>query len=333
MRIKQLHIILSILFASITMQAQDIHFSQFYNSPLTANPTLTGLMDGKYRLGVIYRNQWRSVSTPYTTVSASFDMPVKTLGNGDKLGVGGVLFYDKAGAADLSTFNFNASFAYHKSLSKTGAHYLSLGVQAGLTQKRYDLSNEIFADQVNGGLQVDGSTQDPAADGNIIHENLNVGLSYSGKLSKNAKLFLGGAVFNITQPNESFGGLSGQKLPMRYVGNGSLEIVIKEKIALLPSAIYMLQAGASEVNLGMGLQYRTADFRALLGVYYRINDAIIPVAGLEYKGLAVTFSYDYNNSGLDIASSGKGAWELSLLFTAPGKKTPYKYPVFFAPRF
>ena len=59
---------------SADISAQDIHFSMFYASPITLNPALTGVFDGTYRVAAIYRNQWQSVSTPYNTFAASFDI-------------------------------------------------------------------------------------------------------------------------------------------------------------------------------------------------------------------------------------------------------------------
>jgi hypothetical protein len=51
--------------------AQDLHFSQFFNSPLTTNPANTGFIpDADFRLGALYRNQYSSIlSTPYKTIS------------------------------------------------------------------------------------------------------------------------------------------------------------------------------------------------------------------------------------------------------------------------
>ena len=51
----------------LTGMAQDIHFSQFYFSPLNLNPAATGIFDGDYRIAGNHRQQWRSVTTPYTT--------------------------------------------------------------------------------------------------------------------------------------------------------------------------------------------------------------------------------------------------------------------------
>ena len=51
----------------LTANSQDLHFSQFMNSPLLINPANTGFIpDGDFRLGANYRNQWASVSAfPY----------------------------------------------------------------------------------------------------------------------------------------------------------------------------------------------------------------------------------------------------------------------------
>ena len=54
---------------------QDLHFSQFMNSPLTTNPANTGFIPGgDYRVGINYRNQCSSImAIPYKTMSAFGD--------------------------------------------------------------------------------------------------------------------------------------------------------------------------------------------------------------------------------------------------------------------
>jgi len=57
------------------LSAQDKHFTQFYSSPLTLNPALTGAYIGRYRLSTVYRDQWRSVvETPFRTFAAELDV-------------------------------------------------------------------------------------------------------------------------------------------------------------------------------------------------------------------------------------------------------------------
>jgi hypothetical protein len=56
-------IILIISMLPIAAMAQDLHFSQWFNSPLTTNPANAGFIpDADYRFGANYRNQWSSIS-------------------------------------------------------------------------------------------------------------------------------------------------------------------------------------------------------------------------------------------------------------------------------
>ncbi len=45
--------------------AQDIHFSEFYNTPLQLNPSYTGFFNGDYRFTAIYRDQWSTIGVPF----------------------------------------------------------------------------------------------------------------------------------------------------------------------------------------------------------------------------------------------------------------------------
>src|SRR5689334_21669067 len=58
--------------------AQDLHFSQWFNSPLTTNPANTGFIpDADYREGANYRSQWVNVlSAPYKMMSIWGDAQV-----------------------------------------------------------------------------------------------------------------------------------------------------------------------------------------------------------------------------------------------------------------
>ena len=98
---KILFLVISILQFAFFTQAQDLHFSQFFNSPLTTNPANTGFIpDADYRIGGSYRNQWSSIMTmPYKTMSIFGDAQLfrDRLENG-WIGIGGVLLSDVAGS-------------------------------------------------------------------------------------------------------------------------------------------------------------------------------------------------------------------------------------------
>ena len=68
----------AILLSVVTAHAQDIHFSQFYQSPLNLNPAMTGVMNCNHRLVANYRNQWASIlkKNAYNTISVRIETPV-----------------------------------------------------------------------------------------------------------------------------------------------------------------------------------------------------------------------------------------------------------------
>src|SRR6476620_11330450 len=109
-----------LVFSSV--QGQDLHFSQFFNSPLTTNPANTGFIpDGDYRLGMNYRNQWSSVMTvPYKTMSAFGDVALgKDRMENGWVGIGGAILRDVAGSGNLTSTKIYGSVAYHQLLGNS----------------------------------------------------------------------------------------------------------------------------------------------------------------------------------------------------------------------
>src|SRR5436190_23901181 len=107
----------------ISVNSQDFHFSQFYNSPLSLNPALTGIYDFGYwgndlRFVCNYRDQWRSIPSnylstpvPFKTTSFSSDAKIRSARYLDRdfIGVGIMFFSDKSGDLDFSTRQANLS--------------------------------------------------------------------------------------------------------------------------------------------------------------------------------------------------------------------------------
>src|SRR4028119_1639286 len=83
----------------IRAYAQDPNFSQFFASPLTLNPALTGKFDGQLRVAGNYRNQWPTINNAFTTytVSADFNVLKNNIPEIDQFGVGLLGFRDQSG--------------------------------------------------------------------------------------------------------------------------------------------------------------------------------------------------------------------------------------------
>ena len=94
------YIILTIGLNSI-YHSQDIHFSQFNLSPLNLNPAMTGAFQGDYRFAGNHRNQWSSVTVPYTTYAFSAE---KNNCLTPPLSLGFQINQDRAGDSRFNTF-------------------------------------------------------------------------------------------------------------------------------------------------------------------------------------------------------------------------------------
>ena len=124
----------------ICMKAQDLHMSQFFETPLLRNPALAGIFTGDVRLQAVYRDQWNSVTTGYRTgsLNGEYKMPV---GNGDDfITLGMQFFYDRAGSVSFTQTKIFPALNYHKSISNQKNTYLSLGFMGGWVQHSIDLT-------------------------------------------------------------------------------------------------------------------------------------------------------------------------------------------------
>ena len=139
-----------IFFVKNNCEGQDIHFSQFSETPLLRNPALAGIFTGDLRFQAVYRNQWNSVTAPYQTgsLNGEFKMPV---GNKDDfLTIGGQILYDRAGTIALSATHLLPVLNFHKSLSSERNMYLSAGFLGGIVQRKLDRSRITTNSQYNG---------------------------------------------------------------------------------------------------------------------------------------------------------------------------------------
>src|ERR1700712_3413113 len=77
--------------------AQDPAFSQFFSSPLSLNPALTGKFNGQLRVAGNYRNQWPQINNAFITETVSVDGNILNgkLAEGDAWGVGLLAMSDK----------------------------------------------------------------------------------------------------------------------------------------------------------------------------------------------------------------------------------------------
>ena len=316
--------------------SQDIHFSQFFETPMLRNPSLSGLYSGDIRVQGVYRNQWNSVTNPYQTgsVNGEYKMPV---GKGDDYVTTGLeLFYDKAGSIGWTSTYVLPALNYHKSLSSDKVSYLSLGFMGGFVQKRFDRS-KIKTNSTYDGLG-DGET---FTQSQFSYLDGSVGMSYNTILNGNPKnnFYLGAAYHHFNRPNNSFYRNSKIELNPKWVFSAGLKLSVADYNEVMLLADYSKQGTFKETVAGAlyGIQIgddpEKPDYMIHGGVLFRWNDAMIPVIKLDYSHYSVGLSYDVNISKLKPSSYGHGGFELSITYLGLLNKDRSFENSYLSPRF
>ena len=307
------------LFFVISVEAQDFHFSQFMNSPLSTNPANTGFIpDGDYRLGINYRNQWSSImSVPYKTMSAFGDVQVMDREN-SWVGVGGLILRDVAGSGNLTSTKVYGSVAYHQMLNL--GSLLSLGFNVGWASKQINVTNLKFPDQFDGHFFDSHLPTTAVLDySSINYLDIQAGLNYAYFPTENIYFNAGFSSFHINRPRESFfdaqQGID-NRIPVRHTAflNGSFKL--NDQWIFNPNTYFTLQAKSYEWVVGANAHYNlSGDGEKVLigGLYYRSSDAVIPMIGLGLKDYTFTFTYDATISALRNYNNTRGAFEFSLI--------------------
>ncbi len=325
---KLIYIVLGLI-CSFSLQAQDIHFSQFYNMPVHQNPSLTGHIEGTYRVNIIYRNQWSSITSGgvYSTPGASFDMNFKLKPESkNSLGAGITFLNDQTGGGDFTNQLILASAAYHMNLDKGKKEektYLSFGIQGGYINKRLNTQDLIFAEQFDTGGNVTQPATEVFNNTNASGGDIRVGATFSAYPSDKMNYKMGLAYNHIIRLKEVFISDSlSSKLPGRISFFAQGDFLTKNpKLSIMPELLFMNQAKVNEINLTTNLGYQvTPDLGLIFGAGYRMSDAAIANLGFEFKGVKVMGSYDVNLSKLTPASRYQGGFEISVGYIGSIKK-------------
>ena len=336
---------------TIQLGAQDIHFSQFYQSPLNLNPAMTGVINCDQRAVVNYRNQWAGVigANAYNTYSASYDRKL-AVGRDDYFGVGGTLWGDVAGSTKFGTRQARLSFAFTKKIGgkRRVGHYLSVGADGGITQRSVNVNDLRWPTQVtNGQFDPSAGTQEFIPNNNFLFADFSGGLLWFSNFEERKSFYAGAALHHLNQANVSF--LERQEsLYSRLTIHAGGEYPMNRKVSIKPDFIFMSQGPHREVNAGASVRLKMGQVGRnntdelgqffQIGAWYRVgnkvdgglhSDAIILVSRFDFDQYGIGFSYDYNVSQLSAAAAGNGSFELSFTYLICGGGSRGVYcPVF-----
>ncbi|MBS1917419.1 MAG: PorP/SprF family type IX secretion system membrane protein [Bacteroidetes bacterium] len=314
------------LFALSEIRAQDPAFSQFFVSPLTLNPALTGKFNGDVRVAGNYRDQWPTINNAYITSTISVDMPIlkNRLPENNTWGVGVMGMTDKTASGALNSNYISLSTAYHLALDEDGYQQLGLGFQGTYATKLLDGTKLHFEDQLDqqGGWTLPSAESISNRQVNLNYFDMNVGLLYNTTTNGANNFYLGASMYHVNSPKESFLGDDTYTLHPRFTVHGGAAFPVTNDGYVHFSALFSKQDAATNVELGGAYSINVnnnaeSPVNVYVGSWVRFNnvtDAIIPYLGLDFGSFTMGLSYDVNISSLKTASQSQGGIEISLIY-------------------
>ncbi|MBK9285907.1 MAG: PorP/SprF family type IX secretion system membrane protein [Sphingobacteriaceae bacterium] len=331
---KKIYLAIGVLIFTLSakVKAQDIHFSQVMETPLIMSPANTGFFDGYFRASVNYRSQWAAMGNPFQTTAVSMDGGLfKSKKRKTFLGLGFVLFNDRAGAAKISRTNATLNISGILKLNKH--NILSVGFNAGA-----DATSAVYTN-LSYGSQFDGNIINPEKNSGEESKyrqftTTDIGTGVSWRYSKVktdqdhddvTSVMVSVGAFHINRPTQEFWAGSEYKLPVRWTNMVSARLDVEDtKFSFSPALMVNKQYQAWEYVTGTYIKFRTrtgtkttgqkTENSIGAGLFYRSQDAFIYKIIFERADLAIGLSYDMNVSGYRTATKYFGGFEVSLRY-------------------
>jgi len=300
--------------AGTSLLGQDIHFSQFHNSPLNLSPGKTGVFDGNHRISAGYRSQWRSVPVPWSTFTAAYDKKFisKYCPPNKSFFSGGVLLnYDKASdLSNLTLSNINLTGSYSTYINPRSL--ITFGAMLGYASRGFDENSLTWDKQWN---ETDfffdtnlSSTENFDADRvNFLETGL--GLNFRRQSSGRNTIDLGVGWYHLTTPGVGFYDNDDISLPSRLTLSAIGNFELAKKLDIQLQGLAQFQGPHREYIIsGLGKLYVKDDcgkkLDIHLGLGYRTTKALFPILAIQYNNIYGSISYDID---LTDFSDGKDA--------------------------
>lgn len=328
----------ALLLPAVALPGQDLHFSQFYNHPLHYNPAQTGVFQGVWRAGGVYRGQWASVPVNYQSFAGAFDWKAVRRDN-NLLALGLLLQRDQAGDAGLGWTQIGLTAGVSHALGEDQA--VSAGFGLGVAQRTFDPGGLKFRNQWNGEVY-DAAlpTGENLARSSGFAPTLSAGLNWHFESAENrtqGDLGLGAA--HLNRPKINFADDAGLRLPLRFALTARGIFQLGESLDLVLFGLGQQMADNREIIAGGGVRHwlvpagagQTPPTALQFSLATRVGDALIPAVQLERGAWTLGLSYDWNTSNFDLATRGRGGLELTALYRdlpAPPVKTFKTCPIF-----
>lgn len=251
----------------LNVKGQDPIFTQYYHSPLYANPGLTGTAENNLRVCANMRMQWHHAPSIMRYGVLSVD------GFNKDYQVGGGFMMSHFNEGYLRTTNVSLLASRQFGTDDEQRVFASIGFQAGFTFRGLNNSQLLFADEID----VMGPIPGSRSEAELLRYNNGQPFfdASSGFVISWKNWMFGGAWHHMTQPYNGLTGL-GQfaRLPSRFSGSVSkmcyLDVNdLNNSWVVKPTVIYNRQFNSQ--TLVVGALVETPANRISFGTWYRNN--------------------------------------------------------------
>ena len=328
--VKKIVIVLFFITINGLLTGQDLHFSQFYNAPLTTNPGNTGTFNGDLRAYTLYRMQWFTVTTPYKTIALAVDAPIfrKRMPNDDFFSIGLNINNDNQGNINYMTNSFNALGSFTKYLGgRRSDNDLTIGYEVGysiITATTSKLTWDSNYDKVTETYNP-GAWDESYGGGGKGYLDMSTGLVWNYTSARLFRCALGFSYHHFLSPNISINSGNDRLFPkMGVQWNAAFRLSESSNVTVLPSAMASMQGSSLLINGGANVKYVLGEasrytnyhnYKAVyVGAFYRFRDAAYVTFRFDVSNFSLGFAYDVNISKLTPASKTIGGFELMLQY-------------------
>lgn len=309
-----------------SLSGQDIHFSQFANSPLNLNPGLSGIFAGDVRFVGNYRSQWRSVPVPYTTFSGSAESKWYYQRNKyDRYFTGALLInYDQQGSIKLTSLQVGIPIGLTIPLAPN--NLLTLGMTPAFGQRSFRTDEWTFDAQfVDCLFDPSAPTMENGAlfSTNLKYFDLSAGLNYRFHAARNrSRLDVGGAIHHVNRPNHDFWTNSQDvRLAHRTALYGIGLVQMTDRFDLIGQVQFQRQGGYRDFLYGVGGRlilnmqpYQELAVQGGVDFRQRYTDALIAHFEVMWRTWTFGLSYDINFSDFAVATDNRGGPEVAVIY-------------------
>lgn len=275
---KVLIIFTAVLVVAVTKAQQLPLYSNYFFTPYTFNPSMSGY-SGTTEVALVHKRQWTGVQGAPNTSALAINGDLNDM----KFGWSVYAYNDQTDIVSRSAIY--GSYAYH--VRFTDKNTLSLGISAGFLNNAIDQS----AINVEDGF-------DP-----LLFANLNNGASFDINVGFNLKLgdfMLGASAPQLLAPtveySANFSSPIQYNLLRHYIVHTQYDIKFQNDRMILSPFIIMRAADNIQPQVDAGLMFNYTEY-FFVGAAFRSNYAVTSNVGVHLtENLTLGYSYDFSTS-------------------------------------